>query len=308
MKTTTTTTRTATTRAVLLALLSGSSFATGARAAANLCFFPGGVQARDVPCDPTAEVSMCCGSADACLSNGLCKLDGTTNATGIAYARGTCSDPTWQSPVCPQNCVSNPDARTNRTAYDFRFNGVQVWQCDGKGYGVPGRFCCESAAERTRCCSTPAAVFGPLVAATPGNAAAVQTYDPSAAATRRAASTTQKTTTTTATQTPRVTMPPTAVADASSSPTGSNGGNDGGGGGRGEGHGGIGNVAIVGMGVGASVGGGLLVAVGVMLWLRRERKKQRSAAEPDGASKFSSGGGGSNSPRPDASYGGRGEG
>ncbi|KAK2022422.1 hypothetical protein LX32DRAFT_710289 [Colletotrichum zoysiae] len=314
-----TTTKTATTRAVLLALLSGSSFATGAQAAANLCFFPGGVQARDVPCDPTAEVSMCCGSVNACLSNGLCKLDDTTNTTGIAYARGTCSDPTWQSPVCPQNCVLNPDTRTNRTAYDFRFNGVQVWQCDGRGYGVPGKFCCESAAEKTRCCSTPAAVFGPLVPATPGNAAAVQTYDPnagtgsSAATTRGAASATQTTTTTTTP--PRATMPPTVVAskipatpgqaDASSSPTGSNGGNDGGGGGRGEGQGGIGNVAIVGMGVGASVGGGLLVALGVMWWLRRERKQQRSAAELDGASsRFSGGGGGGNSPRPDMSYGG----
>lgn len=72
--------------------------------AANLCFFPGGKQAADVPCDLKAQVSMCCGSVAACLSNGLCKDEKTTNETGVAYARGTCTDPTWQSPICPQHC------------------------------------------------------------------------------------------------------------------------------------------------------------------------------------------------------------
>lgn len=90
---------------LVVALTTLASGVNGVRAAANLCFFPGGVQSLDVPCDPKAEVSMCCGSVNACLSNGLCKLEDTSNNTGIAYARGTCSDPTWQSPICPQNCV-----------------------------------------------------------------------------------------------------------------------------------------------------------------------------------------------------------
>ncbi|KAK2014514.1 hypothetical protein LZ32DRAFT_646360 [Colletotrichum eremochloae] len=284
-------TTTTTTQAVLLALLSSSTFTTGVRAAANLCFFPGGVQALDVPCDPKAEVSMCCGSVDACLSNGLCKLEDTSNNTGIAYARGTCSDPTWQSPFCPQNCVLNPDTRTNKTAYDFRFNGVQVWQCDSQGFGVPGKFCCESAAEKARCCSTPAAVFGPLIAATPGNAAAVQTYDPSATA--------RTTATQTSTPSPDVTSPPTVTSKMpatpgqadTSSPTGSGGDNDSGGGGGGGGQGGIGNMAIIGVGVGASMGSALLVAMGVMWWLRKERRP-RGAAELEGASTHAGGGGG----------------
>lgn len=84
----------------LLLLLGTVSYVQGA----NLCFFPNGRQAKDVPCDPTAAVSMCCGSVAACLSNGLCKDESTTNSTGVAYARGTCTDPTWQSPFCPQNC------------------------------------------------------------------------------------------------------------------------------------------------------------------------------------------------------------
>ncbi|KAK1994198.1 hypothetical protein LX36DRAFT_714066 [Colletotrichum falcatum] len=301
-----TTRPTTTTRAVLLALC----FAAGVRAAANLCFFPGGVQARDVPCDPTAEVSMCCGSAGACLSNGLCRLEDTSNSTGIAYARGTCSDPTWQSPVCPQNCVLNPDTRTNKTAYDFRFNGVQVWQCDSQGFGVPGKFCCESAAEKARCCSTPAAVFGPLIAATPGNAAAVQTYHASSSAgSTRTATRTATRAAGAATSAPAGTAAASGVpatpgqADVGSSPSPTGGSSDGdSGGGRG-GQGGLGNAAIVGMGVGASMGGALLVAVGVMWWLRKERRQQGKAAELDAASTYTTttttGGGGGNLSRSD---------
>ncbi|WYZ42442.1 hypothetical protein EsH8_VI_000141 [Colletotrichum jinshuiense] len=321
------------TRAVLFLLLGSSGFAAGARAAANLCFFPGGVQALDVPCDPKAEVSMCCGSVNACLSNGLCKLEDTSNNTGIAYARGTCSDPTWQSPICPQNCVLNPDTRKNNTAYDFRFNGVQVWQCDSQGFGVPGKFCCESAAEKTRCCSTPAAVFGPLIAATPGNALAVQTVNTGGSATATATASGSRGAGSSAVtgtpsdlvpsqQTPEITAVPTmtskipatpASADAGQSATGgaaddSSSGDDS------SGQKGLGNVAVVGMGVGASVGGALLVAVGVMWYLRKERR-QRGPVELDGSSVHGGGfvggaggvGGGSDISRPDTgriAYGG----
>ncbi|EHA52756.1 hypothetical protein MCOR27_002638 [Pyricularia oryzae] len=145
--------------------------------AANLCFFPGGKQAADVPCDLKAQVSMCCGSVAACLSNGLCKDEKTTNETGVAYARGTCTDPTWQSPICPQHCQLNQDTPRNSSAFDFRLNGVQMWECDAQGYGNPANYCCESAAEKTRCCATQSAVFR-LAAATPGNALAIQTYIP----------------------------------------------------------------------------------------------------------------------------------
>ncbi|KAK6213506.1 hypothetical protein QIS74_09508 [Colletotrichum tabaci] len=296
MKTTTTATMT-TTRAVLLALLGGGGLV---RAAANLCFFPGGIQARDVPCDPTAEVSMCCGSVNACLSNGLCKLEDTFNDTGIAYARGTCSDPTWQSPVCPQNCVLNQDTRHNRSAFDFRFNGVQVWQCDSQGFGVPGKFCCESAAEKTRCCSTPTAVFGPLIAATPGNAAAVQSLNAVGSVQSSPTPTGSYggvTGTPSATAVPTMTskIPATPGGAEASSPTGSNsnGSNSGGGGDDDQAGGqrGLGNVAIVGMGIGASVGGALLVAAGVMWWLRKERKRS-GPMELDGSSTHGGGGGG----------------
>lgn len=71
---------------------------------ASQCYYPSGSKSSDVPCDPDAEVSMCCGSRDACLSSGLCRIDGTGANVGISYARGTCTDQTWGSPICPQRC------------------------------------------------------------------------------------------------------------------------------------------------------------------------------------------------------------
>ncbi|KAH9242469.1 hypothetical protein K456DRAFT_1732319 [Colletotrichum gloeosporioides 23] len=285
---------------LVVALTTLASGVNGVRAAANLCFFPGGVQSLDVPCDPKAEVSMCCGSVNACLSNGLCKLEDTSNNTGIAYARGTCSDPTWQSPICPQNCVLNPDTRKNNSAFDFRFNGVQVWQCDSQGFATPGKFCCESAAEKTRCCSTPAAIFGPLIAATPGNAAAVQTLNTNSKSTpTQSASGSHKTGGTAAEatgpgHTPAITSAPTmtskipASTPAAGSGTGATTGETTSGTTEKQG---LSTVATVGMGVGASVGGALLVAVGVMWWMRKERR-ERGPVELDGSSVYGAGGNG----------------
>ena len=43
-----------------------------------------------------------------------------------------------------------------------------MWECGSKGYGFPAKYCCESAGEKTRCCSTSAVVFE-LAAAATGN-------------------------------------------------------------------------------------------------------------------------------------------
>ncbi|KAK1979534.1 hypothetical protein LZ30DRAFT_726021 [Colletotrichum cereale] len=178
-------------------------------------------------------------------------------------ARGTCSDPTWRSPVCPQNCILNQDTLINKNAYDFRLNGVQVWQCDSQGYGVPGKFCCESIAEKTRCCSTPSAIFGPLIAATPGNAAAVQTYETSPTPAPAAD----------ATSPPTITSETPAAPGGSqmSLPTGLGGINTNGA--TSSGGGNTGNAMGVGVGVGVGVSScaALLVILGIVWWLRRRR-------------------------------------
>jgi hypothetical protein len=150
--------------------------------AQNGCYYPNGSPSADIPCDSTAPVSMCCGSRSSCLSSGLCLLDGTTAASGISYARGTCTDSTWKSPFCPQHCqLSQETARGNTSAYDFGAGGVQVWECIGEGYADPAAYCCESITEKTRCCQTPEAVFS-LPGATIGNAASVQTIRQSSTA------------------------------------------------------------------------------------------------------------------------------
>lgn len=139
---------------LLLALLTISSFA------GNICYFPNGSTSSDVPCDANAAVTQCCGTRSACLSNGLCALGSTSSNSGISYARGTCTDKSWASPSCPQQCQLNQDTPTNKSAYDFRADGVQIWECGGaQGYAKEAQYCCESMAEGTRCCSTETAVF-----------------------------------------------------------------------------------------------------------------------------------------------------
>ncbi len=62
--------------------------------------FPG-IGPRDyLPCDATAEVSMCCaigrqGVVDKCLPGGLCK-----NPDNGYYYRESCTDKTWKSSAC----------------------------------------------------------------------------------------------------------------------------------------------------------------------------------------------------------------
>jgi hypothetical protein len=126
----------------------------------NICYYPNGdTQATDVPCDPDAPATGCCWSRSACLTNGLCIMNGAESDSGIEYARGTCTDRSWSSPLCPQNCQLNQDTPSNSSAYDFRADGVKVLQCGSQGYGREAEYCCESEAEGQRCCETDTAVF-----------------------------------------------------------------------------------------------------------------------------------------------------
>ena len=75
-------------------------------AASAVCYFPNGVDKApdDMPCDPNAEFSACCGkqvdgSPAYCLANGLCLSD-------YKLSRGSCTDSNWQSPDCAQVCRS----------------------------------------------------------------------------------------------------------------------------------------------------------------------------------------------------------
>ena len=88
---------------------SSTSSANETVSSSSPCYYPNGQKnSNDVPCDPTASVSMCCGNQALCLSNGLCQSinDQQTNAN-ISYARGTCTDNQWGSSICPQHCLSS---------------------------------------------------------------------------------------------------------------------------------------------------------------------------------------------------------
>ena len=64
------------------------------------CYFPNGVIApTDYACNPSANVSPCCGFDMICLDNKICQ-----SISGDNF-RGTCTDQTWKSPGCPQFCT-----------------------------------------------------------------------------------------------------------------------------------------------------------------------------------------------------------
>jgi hypothetical protein len=130
---------------------------------ANTCYYPNGSPSADKPCDPNALFTQCCGSASNCLSNGLCLAEVNNfvgnETVGTQYARGTCTDKTWVSSLCPQQCLLNQDTARDRSAYNFRAGGVQVWQCTGQGFAAEAKYCCESQREQQGCCQTQSAVF-----------------------------------------------------------------------------------------------------------------------------------------------------
>lgn len=82
----------------LLLLLAG-------RSVSQSCWYPDHqTQAQaDVPCDPNADVSACCGPNAFCLSNGLCYIDGTVS-------RGSCTDKNW-GPECANVCTDGKSSR-----------------------------------------------------------------------------------------------------------------------------------------------------------------------------------------------------
>ena len=82
-------------------------FLGGFLVSAQTCFSEAGEAVEgDRPCFDSTEFSFCCGEGYTCLENFVCEYNGSTNS-GVEVgqlARGTCSDPSWQSPDCPRYC------------------------------------------------------------------------------------------------------------------------------------------------------------------------------------------------------------
>ena len=95
----------------LLLLAAGSLFlgsANGALQGATCYNDDGQILEGDVPCNPNADQSFCCGIHWTCLDSGVCSDQNTTQliSPGEALlARATCTDRTFKSDACPQFCL-----------------------------------------------------------------------------------------------------------------------------------------------------------------------------------------------------------
>lgn len=73
------------------------------------CYYPNGdLNPDDVPCNASADASVCCGRGWTCLSNGVCMLGqdssvGSISRIGSTY-RTSCTDRSWNSTACPNFC------------------------------------------------------------------------------------------------------------------------------------------------------------------------------------------------------------
>ena len=228
---------------------------------ANTCYFPNGSPSADEPCDPNALFTQCCGSASKCLSNGLCLVEVKNfvgdETTGTQYARGTCTDKTWVSSLCPQQCLLNQDTARNRSAYDFEAGGVQVWQCTGQGFAAQAKYCCESQGEQQRCCQTQSVVF-PLQGAVRG-ASTTNTLEQTTSTLEQTTSTLEPTTTASIASQSVSTTASVTTTSATGHPHASN------------------KAKSTGIGVGVGLGVVLIFLVaGVVFVVRRHRLKERN--------------------------------
>ena len=74
---------------------------------AATCYYPSGIESHHVPCNPRANVSICCPHRDRCLSSGLCRRSLFDESRG--FTLGTCTDRNWKSPICLQHYRTSMD-------------------------------------------------------------------------------------------------------------------------------------------------------------------------------------------------------
>ena len=101
------------------------------------CFYPSGkASPLDRVCNASAPVSHCCSSDSVCLTNGYCLNAGRT--APYMLSRGTCTDPAFRSPLCPQQCR---DVNTD--------SGLSIWPyTDGVG---DVQYCCRGQSDNGTC-------------------------------------------------------------------------------------------------------------------------------------------------------------
>ena len=88
---------------------------------------------RDIVCNASAPVSLCCSNGETCLANGLCFLDWDTSIN-----TGTCTDKTWSSPICFQQCLPS-------LGIDHGYH--TLYRCNNDYW------CCSTGGNATSCCN-----------------------------------------------------------------------------------------------------------------------------------------------------------
>lgn len=107
------------------------------------CYYPNGdLNPDDVPCNSSADASVCCGRGWTCLSNGVCMLGqdssvGSISRIGSTY-RTSCTDRSWNSTACPDFCRASP---WNLGVYQAVSScGQHSWCCQSES--VNAAYCC----------------------------------------------------------------------------------------------------------------------------------------------------------------------
>ncbi|CAJ2509111.1 Uu.00g141370.m01.CDS01 [Anthostomella pinea] len=131
----------------LLTLIAATSAITSV-AAAKDCYKnngdlwvsdPDAYVASWVPCDASADVSVCCSQDDFCLSNGLCMIQNAGDGNSMILSQEGCTDPKWTG-ACTNYCTAESD---DPNGYMF------PWSCGDAGWccGTKDDSCCSTATD-----------------------------------------------------------------------------------------------------------------------------------------------------------------
>lgn len=232
--------------------------------AQQVCYYPDGTEATDhTPCNGSAsntptDASSCCHdiSNSYCQDNNLCTWNG-------AMYRGACTDKTWTSPNCPQQCTecsqssSHPLAQSRTlTSQPAERNSItNIFPCPASGVWE-----CERSSDCASNFTLPN--FGILLRDTqlPGNKKeGIGLADPNASNTSAAAGATVTVT--------AGTTPSNAASTSSATVTKSKNNSD---------------ALAVGLGVGIPLGILLLGCIALLFRQQRKLKGERAAGPPLG--------------------------
>ncbi|KAH9893667.1 hypothetical protein F4778DRAFT_290116 [Xylariomycetidae sp. FL2044] len=230
---------------------------------ASDCVFPNNNTAPDFPCDPDAEVSVCCGGSigNVCLSNNLCR-----SAEGHTI-RGSCTHVDFFDGCAPY-CLSAPGGHDLISCYNSTSDSTS-YCCGGQS------FCCDNGDGRFQVLPEDPVIFsewndqlGRYVVkssssstVSPTASSSTSTASASTSAESASTSTLSFLSSTLPLSSPTTTDAASPAADsqpASSLPPSSSE---------------LSTGAKAGIGVGATAGAFLLFAVGYLLWRMRKMEK-----------------------------------